>query len=50
MRPRLAPALASIRREVSIASRIPFSSHVSPFVIRTKAGDYVGDTTARRQL
>src|SRR4029079_12532818 len=31
----------SLRREMPVAGRIPYSAHVSPHVIRTTAGDYV---------
>lgn len=32
---------ASLRREMPVAGRIPYSAHVSPHVVRTSAGDYV---------
>src|ERR1035438_3237841 len=32
---------SALRRELSAAARIPYSAHVTPFVIRTAFGDYL---------
>ncbi len=31
----------ALRRELSAAARIPYSAHMTPFVIRTAFGDYL---------